>query len=441
VTDPTPGNNSATDTDTLTASADVQVTKADSPDPVIAGNNITYTITVTNNGPSDAQTLSLSDAVPANTTLVSVTTPSGWTRTDAVPAGGTGTLTFTRATLAAGGSSVFTVVVNVNASTVNGTIISNTASVSSATADPTAGNNSATATTLVQNQADLAITKVRTPNTASITSGTNVTYTVQVTNNGPSPANSVTFTDTVPAGLEVVSQSNPAGWSCNTLAVGGNGTITCTKATVANGETATLTVVATVSCSAPNGTVINNTASVSAVSPTDNNTGNNSASTSFTVDNPAPVVTASVTLSQLPQNNHELINVGLSALASDGNCPSGTLTVQVFGDEDDETLTKQNEQFSPDAKDIAVSTLRLRSERVDDGNGRVYLIVVKSTDAAGQTGFATVTVVVPKSSSTANVNAVLAEAAAAKAYADSHNGAPPVGYFVIGDGAIIGNKQ
>jgi hypothetical protein len=73
---------------------------------------------------------------------------------------------------------------------------------------------------------------------------------------------------------------------------------------------------------------------------------------------------------------------------------------------------------------------------VDSGDGRVYLIVVRSGSA-----FATVTVVVPKSSSTANVNAVLAEAAAAKAFADANNGAAPAGYFVIGDGAIIGPKQ
>jgi hypothetical protein len=73
---------------------------------------------------------------------------------------------------------------------------------------------------------------------------------------------------------------------------------------------------------------------------------------------------------------------------------------------------------------------------VDSGNGRVYLIVVRSGSS-----FSTVTVVVPKSNSPANVNAVNAEAANAKAFADSHNGAAPAGYFVIGDGPIIGNKQ
>ena len=438
VTDPVPGNNSSTDTDTLTPSADVQVTKADSPDPVVVGNNITYTITVTNIGPSDAVALSLSDAVPANTTLVSVTTPAGWIRTDVVPPGGTGTLTFTRPTLSSGGSSVFTVVVNVNLSTANGTTITNTANVSSATSDPNGGNNSATATTLVQALADLAINKTRSPNTASIDAGNNVTYTVQVNNNGPAPANSVTFSDSVPAGLEMVSQTNPAGWSCNTLATGSNGTITCTKASMANGETATLTVVAKVSCSDANGSTIMNSSSISAASPPDNVSGNNSSSTSFTVNNPAVVVTASLALVQLQPTNHDLVNVGLSAMASGGtaNCPPGPLTVQVFGDEDDQTPTSANEVFSPDAKDIAVGTLRLREERVDSGNGRVYLIVVRSGSS-----FATVTAVVPKSNSQANINAVYAEAAAAKAYADANNGAPPPGYFVIGDGPIIGNKQ
>jgi uncharacterized repeat protein (TIGR01451 family) len=439
VTDPTPGNNSATDTDTLVASADISVTKSDSPDPVIAGNNITYTITVNNNGPSDAQSLSFSDGIPANTTFVSVNTPAGWVRTDAVPAGGTGNVTFTRTTMPAGSSSVFTLVVNVNAATANGTTISNTVTVTSATTDPTPGNNSATETTLVQNNADLAISKTRAPS-GTIDAGNNVTYTIQFINNGPAPASNVTVSDTLPAGVTVVSQTNPGGWTCNTIPAGGTGTITCTKGSMANGETATLTVVVKVSCSVANGATINNTATIAsgAGSPPDNDLSNNSSTASFTVNNPAVTVTASVTMSQLPQNSHDLINVGLAALASGGttNCPPGPLTVQVFGDEDDQTPTNGGTVFSPDAKDIAVSTLRLRAERVDSGNGRVYLIVVRSGSS-----FATVTVVVPKSSSQANVNAVNAEAAAAKAFADSHNGAAPAGYFVIGDGPIIGNKQ
>jgi uncharacterized repeat protein (TIGR01451 family) len=362
-------------------------------------------------------------------------------RTDAVPAGGTGTITFTAASLAAGAFSDFTIVVNVNAGTANGTIISNTASVSSATTDPVSGNNSATATTLVQNETDLEVTKSVSPMT-TIDAGANATYTVTVKNNGPSPATSVTFTDVVPTGVSLVSQTSPMGWTCNMISMGGNGTITCTKDSMAVGEMATLTVVATVNCGVAHGTVISNTAAISAVSPSDSDPSNNSAMASFTVNNPAPVVTATVSINQLPQNSHDMINVGLMASATDGACPSPTtFTVQVFGDEDDETPTSKNELHSPDAKDKAVGTLRLRAERIGNEDGRVYLIVVTATDAAGQSGFATVTVVVPKNSSPAAIASVEAQAAAAKAFADANNGAPPAGYFVIGDGAIIGPKQ
>src|SRR5207248_196508 len=61
------------------APADLAVTKTDTPDPVTAGTDLTYTVTLTNNGPSDAQGVVLSDVVPAGTTFVSATAPAGWT--------------------------------------------------------------------------------------------------------------------------------------------------------------------------------------------------------------------------------------------------------------------------------------------------------------------------------------------------------------------------
>src|SRR6185503_6479701 len=51
-TDPTSGNNSASDTDTVTPVADLTITKTDGVTSVTAGTSTTYTITVTNNGPS-----------------------------------------------------------------------------------------------------------------------------------------------------------------------------------------------------------------------------------------------------------------------------------------------------------------------------------------------------------------------------------------------------
>ena len=88
-------------------SADIRVTMTDSPDPVVAGTNLTYTITVTNAGPDDAFNASLTDMIPANTTFVSVAAQAGWTITS--PAvGGTGSVTATRSTLAPARRQLFT---------------------------------------------------------------------------------------------------------------------------------------------------------------------------------------------------------------------------------------------------------------------------------------------------------------------------------------------
>src|SRR4029078_10182732 len=62
--DPNGANDSATATTDVDTQADLTVLKTDSPDPVIAGNQLTYTIVVANAGPSDAQSVSLADTLP-----------------------------------------------------------------------------------------------------------------------------------------------------------------------------------------------------------------------------------------------------------------------------------------------------------------------------------------------------------------------------------------
>ncbi len=129
-------------------SADLSVTKADSPDPVTAGSNITYLIGVANGGPSAAANVVLTDTLPANTTFVSFAVPAGWAPTAPAP-GGTGTVTATNSSLANGDTAGFTLVVQVDGGTPGGTVISNTASVNSTTADPNGADNSASASTTV----------------------------------------------------------------------------------------------------------------------------------------------------------------------------------------------------------------------------------------------------------------------------------------------------
>lgn len=297
--DPNTGNESGTSTTTVATSANMSVTKTDTPDPVTAGNNITYSITVTNAGPSNADAVTLSDTIPANTTFVSFTNPLGWTcSTPAV--GATGTVSCTKdSSQVAGTATPFTLVVNVDPSTVVGTVISNTVTVGSTTPDSVTGNESATATTTVGGggPADLSVTKTDSPD--PVTAGTNLTYTITVNNAGPGIASTVSLSDTVPSNTSFVSLASPAGWSCVTPAVGAGGTITCTNPSVAVGS-AVFTLTVSVSATAGGGTVISNTATVTSATA-DPNVGNESDTETTTVLSPATVTgtkTASGTFEQ-----------------------------------------------------------------------------------------------------------------------------------------------
>ena len=144
-TDTNPNNNSATDTDTPNPVADLAVTKT-GPANANAGDTIAYSITVKNNGPTDAQTVSLSDPLPAGVTFVSETQISGPAFPVSDPGGN---ISGTIGTLTAGASAVFQVVVHVNNPSVPGTVVTNIATVASQTPDPISVNNAAQAQTSI----------------------------------------------------------------------------------------------------------------------------------------------------------------------------------------------------------------------------------------------------------------------------------------------------
>ena len=189
--------------------------------------------------------------------------------------GGTGTITGTIGTLALGASATFTVVVLVSPSTPDGTIISNTGNVTAATFDPNLANNSQTVKTDVTTEADLSVTK--TAAAGPVLAGTDITYTITVANAGPSDAQTVAMTDVVPSNTTFVSDAQDSGptFTLTNPAVGGTGTITGIIGTLALGASATFTVVVLVSPSTPDGTIITNTADVTAAT-FDPNLANNS---------------------------------------------------------------------------------------------------------------------------------------------------------------------
>ncbi|HZI86786.1 MAG TPA: Calx-beta domain-containing protein, partial [Pyrinomonadaceae bacterium] len=125
------------------ANADLSINMFDSPDPVGAGSTLTYTVTLTNNGPERAESIVVTDNLPAEVTFISCTAAGGGV------CGGTGnSRTVTFSSLAPGDMVNITLVTGVNSS-VSGVTISNTAMVSSAATDPNPNNNSVTITTTV----------------------------------------------------------------------------------------------------------------------------------------------------------------------------------------------------------------------------------------------------------------------------------------------------
>src|SRR6476646_943532 len=88
---------------------------------------------------------------------------------------------------------------------------------------------------------DMAVTKSGPDQAAA---GADITYTIDVFNNGPDNSLKATLTDNVPSNTTFVSLTAPVGWNCTTIpAVGGTGAISCDKSSVPNGAHDTFTVV------------------------------------------------------------------------------------------------------------------------------------------------------------------------------------------------------
>ena len=271
---------------------DLAVASSATPSPVAQGNNITYVQSVTNNGPTAETNATFTDAIPANTTLVSFTAPPNWT-CNTIAVGATGTFTCTlnaTQTIAVGASVSFPLVVKVNSNAPTGSLnpIENSPTVSSTVGDPNSGNNVVHVFTVVATptQSDVGIVKTASPE--PVNQGTNLTYTLQVTNGGPAIAKGVVVTDTLPGQVSYSSVSTSQGACSYTLATV---TVSCTIPTLSVGAIAVITINVTANTfsSVSQST---NTASVTSTT-SDPNSANNSSSATSTIQSPTAVDIAS----------------------------------------------------------------------------------------------------------------------------------------------------
>ncbi|MCH7396490.1 gliding motility-associated C-terminal domain-containing protein [Belliella sp. DSM 107340] len=227
--------------------ADLNITKTASSPTVLAGENISYTITVSNNGPSDALEVKVSDMLPAGTAFVSA---------DNGGVNDSGTVNWNLGTLSAGASMELNLVLSTETSLEAGLIISNIAIVDSPT-DEDGPKECDPSEVLVETAADLTITK--TAASSTVLAGENISYTITVSNNGPSDALDVMVSDMLPAGTAFVSADNGG--------VNDSGTVNWNLGTLSAGASVELNLVLSTSSSLEAGTTISNIAIVD--SPTD----------------------------------------------------------------------------------------------------------------------------------------------------------------------------
>ncbi|MDT8442799.1 MAG: DUF11 domain-containing protein [Desulfuromonadales bacterium] len=167
------------------------------------GNDVEFTVTLTNNGPHTATNITVRDLVPTGMTLLSATPSAG--------SYNSGTGDWTLASLADDASATLVMQASVNSGTAGQVLVNEARIVAVDQPDQNPGDEIATATVAV-NGTDLEVTKVVTsPNPATPSPGSNVTWTVTVVNNGPNPASSIVITDLLPDGVTYVSHTASTG--------------------------------------------------------------------------------------------------------------------------------------------------------------------------------------------------------------------------------------
>ncbi len=248
--------------------ADLELKKVVDTPSACVGDTVTFTLTLENKGPETATNIQVSDPVPSG--LTDIGSSGGYDQ---------GTGIWTVSSLAKDDTATLTLTGELSSS---GTV-TNTAeliAVDQMDPDSTPGNGDeneddhVSVGVSVDKASDLEISKMDDPD--PVDSGGNLTYTLSVTNSGPSDATDVTVTDTLPDGVTFVSAAG-AGWNCSVVAK----TVTCTRGSLNAPETSPDITVNVAVDSSTSGE-LENTAAVSA-NEKDNEQGNNSQTISTTV--------------------------------------------------------------------------------------------------------------------------------------------------------------
>jgi large repetitive protein len=246
--------------------ADLTITKT-APAAVEPDGTLTYSLHVENHGPSIAHKVKVTDPLPVGVDFVSAAegcAAAASTVSCEVPG-----------ELAVGASTDFQITVHVPFALGGGSLV-NTATVAGEEGDPHPEDNSGTVNTTVGPAADLAITKTM----GKAQAGQPLTYTLAVTNKGPSASSAVTVKDTLPAGTTFKS-ATPSQGTCSASGQ----TVTCGLGALASGGSAQVSITVEVAATATGS--LRNSATVEGPEP-DPDKSNNEASVEGPVTPPVP---------------------------------------------------------------------------------------------------------------------------------------------------------
>ncbi len=238
------------------AASPMSISDSDSPDPVMSGNHITYTIAMANTGGAKVSSVVMTDQLNGvvgfgNPPLLTMTSSRGSCTQNNTQ------VTCTTATIEGGGT--WTVTIEGVVTAAAGTVINNTATVTGTKSAQTF-SNSASATTQVNGTSngglspDLTIGK---NGPLSAASGGPLTYTLTVNNIGTSNATGVKVVDTMPTGITSIAAAGTSLFACSVSSP----TVTCTGGQVNAGANATITITGTAPTVTSN-TVLTNTSVV-----------------------------------------------------------------------------------------------------------------------------------------------------------------------------------
>ncbi len=234
----TNGSSLTTVNTTVRGIPSINITKADTPDPVNINAFLTYIINVTNNGDDTALNVTVMDAFPHGVNF-SLGQPSPVIRND----------TFSLSNMIPNQSILVNLTVNVTGNFANASVINNTANATFTDAFNTSiTNTSAVQQTTVRGYPNLAVTKAD-AGFDPVTRFTQFNYTVRINNTGNDTALNVTLTETYPQGVIFVASQPAASVGNNTWALGN----------LSPGSTFLVNITLNYTGSLANGTVINNT--------------------------------------------------------------------------------------------------------------------------------------------------------------------------------------